>query len=345
MRSTAALRLLAATILALLAGCDNGQSQSSQTQAGPPPLPEVRLGYFANVSHAQAVLGVASGDFQNALGQTKLITKIFNAGPELITAINAGAIDIGYVGPGPVLSADVASGGQAVRVISGAAANGVVIVAGKDSGIHNLQDLKGKRIATPQLGNTQDVSARHYVTAILGQPDSNNVKEVRNSQQSAMMANDQIDAAWVPEPWGARLINETGAVLIGQEKDLWPDHQFSLTVIVTTPQFLADHPDVIEKILSVHHRWTQRLAADSSQYADQLNNVLVALGGKRLPPDVMRSALARTEFTDDPLPKTFAMMEQWSHDLKFINSAPSLEGLFATDIIKKLKSAPATTQP
>jgi NitT/TauT family transport system substrate-binding protein len=334
-----------AAFFGLLAGCDNGQNQSSQTQAGPPPLAEVRLGYFANVTHAQAVLGVASGEFQAALGQTKLTTKVFNAGPELITALNAGAIDIGYVGPGPVLSADVASRGQAVRVIAGAAANGVVIVASKDSGIHTLADLKGKRIATPQLGNTQDVSARHYVTEVLGQPDSDNVKEVRNSQQSGMMARGFIDAAWVPEPWGARLINEAGAVLIGEEKDLWPDHRFSLTVIVTTPKFLAEHPDVIEKILEVHHHWTQRLTADPLQYADQLNDALVALGGKKIPAAVMRDALGRTEFTDDPLPQTFATMEQWSHDLKFIDSAPDLTRLFETDIITKLASAGAASQP
>lgn len=334
-----------AVLFALLTACDNGQGQNAQTNAGPPPLAEVRLGYFANVTHAQAILGVSSGDFQSALGQTKLSTKVFNAGPELITAINAGRIDIGYVGPGPVLAANATSGGQAIRVISGSAANGVVIVASKDSGIHTLSDLKSKRIATPQLGNTQDVSARHYVTAILHQPDANNVKEVRNSQQAAMMGNDQIDAAWVPEPWGARLINDTGAILIGEEKDLWPDQKFSLTVIVTTPQFLADHPDIVEKILTVHRRWTQRLSADSSQYADQLNDALAALGGKKLPSDVMRSALARTLFTDDPLPQTFSTMEQWSHDLKFIDSAPSLNGLFATDIMNKITSTTATTQP
>jgi len=178
------LKCALAALFSLLIGCDKSQSQSSQTQSAPPPLAELRLGYFANVTHAQAVLGVASGEFQSALGQTQLTPKVFNAGPELITALNAGAIDIGYVGPGPVLSADVSSRGQGIRVIAGAAANGVVIVASKDSGIHTLADLKGKRIATPQLGNTQDVSARHYVTEILGQPDAENVKEVRNSQQS-----------------------------------------------------------------------------------------------------------------------------------------------------------------
>jgi len=345
MRSQSLFCALAA-VFGLLAACNKSPDQSSPAQAAaPPPLAEVRLGYFANITHAQAVLGVASGEFQAALGQTKLTTKVFNAGPELITALNAGAIDVGYVGPGQVLSADVSSRGQAVRVIAGAAANGVVIVASKDSGIHTLADLKGKRIATPQLGNTQDVSARHYVTEVLGQPDSDNVKEVRNSQQSGMMVRGLIDAAWVPEPWGARLINEAGAVLIGEEKDLWPDHRFSLTVIVTSPQFLADHPETIEKLLEVHHHWTQRLTADPMQYAGQLNDALVALGGKKVPAAVMRGALGRTEFTDDPLPQTFATMEQWSHNLKFIDSAPDLNGLFETDILTKLAGAPATTQP
>jgi NitT/TauT family transport system substrate-binding protein len=324
-----------------ISGCDKGQPASGT----PPPLDAVTLGYFANVTHAQAVLGVVSGEFQAALGPTQLKTKVFNAGPELIQALNAGAVDIGYVGPGPVLSADVNSNGQAVRVISGAAANGVVIVASKESGIHTLADLKGKRLATPQLGNTQDVSARHYVTAVLGQPDSSNVKEIRNSQQAGMMARGLIDAAWVPEPWGARLIHETGAVLVGEEKDLWPTHEFSLTVIVTSPKFLAEHADIVEKILKVHHSWTQKLSAHPADYADQLNDALVALGGKKLPSDVLQAALARTEFTDDPLPDTFKTMEQWSHDLNFIKSAPDLTGLFETSIIHGLTESQPAGQP
>jgi NitT/TauT family transport system substrate-binding protein len=327
-----------AVLFGLLAACNKSQTETSSNEA-PLPLPEVRLGYFANVTHAQAVLGVWSGQLQAALGPTHLTTKVFNAGPELIEAMDAGAVDVGYVGPGPVLAAYVNSRGEAVRVVAGAAANGVVIVASKDSQIHSLPDLKGKRIATPQLGNTQDVSARHYVTAVLGQPDADNVKEVRNSEQGGMMARGLIDAAWVPEPWGARLMSETGAALIGEEKDLWPDHEFSLTVVVTTPAFLAAHRDVIEKILSVHHQWTQRLSLDPLRWADQLND------GKKLPADVLRGALLRTKFTDDPLPKTFSTMEQWSHDLKFINSAPELTDLFEMNIIRKVADTRAAGQP
>src|SRR5687767_13397062 len=120
------------------------------------PISELRIGYFANVTHAQGVLGVSSGEFAAAIAPAKLSAKVFNAGPSLIEALFAGEVDIGYVGPGPVLSAHTRSRGEGIRIISGAAANGVLIVARKNSAITALADLKGKKIATPQHGNTQD---------------------------------------------------------------------------------------------------------------------------------------------------------------------------------------------
>jgi NitT/TauT family transport system substrate-binding protein len=331
-------------------GCDRAKDasvDSSTSSSASSPLAVVRLGYFANLTHAQAVLGVSSGDFQKALGPTQLSTKVFNAGPELVQALNAGAIDIGYVGPGPALSAFANSHGEALRVVAGAAANGVVIVARQGSGIRTMQDLKGRQIVTPQLGNTQDVSARHYVTAVLGQSDSSNVKGVPNSQQPGLFDRGTVDAAWVPEPWGERLMDQTGATLVGEEEDLWPGHEFALTVIVTTPEFLAAHPDVVGEVLNVHHVWTVRLSANAEQYADQLNQALSDLSKtKPMPAGLVRQALARIAFTDDPLPATFATMGQWSSDLGFSRGAPNLTGLFETGIMSKIAGAsPAATQP
>jgi NitT/TauT family transport system substrate-binding protein len=328
-------------ILLLTALCGIGGCSKAGAGGPPPPLAEVRLAYFANVTHAQAVLGVYSGDFQNALGPIKLKTKVFNAGPELMQALNAGEVDIAYVGPGPVISAQANSNGTAVCVLSGAAANGVAIVARRDSGITSLKDLAGKRIATPQLGNTQDVSARHFITAVLGQSNANNVLPIPNSQQAGMMLRGKIDAAWVPEPWASRLISDAGAVLIGEEKDLWPGGRFALTVVVTTPRFLAAHPDVLQKMLAVHHQWTTRLQENPHAYSDQLNAALAALTGMKLPASVLQSAIDRTQFTDDPLEQTFMIMGQWSADLKFIPAAPALTGLFQTDIIHSLSGGAA----
>jgi NitT/TauT family transport system substrate-binding protein len=328
----------------LVSGCR--KSDTSSPNSAPAPLTELRLGYFANVTHAQAVLEVASGELQAALGPVQLKTKVFNAGPELMQALNAGEIDIGYLGPGPVISEQAVSRGQAVRVIAGAAANGVIIVARKDAGIATMADLKGKRIATPQLGNTQDVAARHYVTAVLGQPNADNVLPVPNSQQAGLMAAGKIDAAWAPEPWGERLIDQTGAVLIAEEKDLWPQKQFTLTVVITSPQFLAAHPDVIQKLLVVHHQWTQRLQANPQAYAGQLGDALAALsGGKKLSNKVLADSLAKTQFTDDPLPETFSTMGQWSADLNFIKAPPDLTGRFETGIIRQIVGASPATVP
>src|SRR5258706_1678012 len=187
-----------AITIALPLGCDRdkGSTSSASNQ-------EVRIGYFANVTHAQAVLGVSTGAFQKAVAPAKVSTKVFNAGPSLIEALNAGEIDIGYVGPGPALNAHAKGRGEKIRVIAGAAANGVLIVARKDSGINSLADLAGKRVATPQLGNTQDISAKHYLMHELKEKDVNNVLAVANTEQAALMKQKGVDADWKPEPWGA----------------------------------------------------------------------------------------------------------------------------------------------
>jgi NitT/TauT family transport system substrate-binding protein len=319
-----------------LAGCDAGQAENG-------PLAEVRLGYFPNLTHAQAVLGVESGDFAQAISPVKLTTKIFNAGPSLIEALLANEIDIGYVGPGPALTAFDRSEGQGIRIIAGGAANGVVIIARQGAGISELKDLKGKRLATPQIGNTQDISARHYLKSVLGEQDLRNILSIPNAEQVAMMQRGEIDAAWVPEPWGARLMAEAGGVLVGQEKDLWPDKQFTLTVVVTTPEFLMRHPDVVQKMLAVHRQWTERLGNDPQKYLPELERALLALNGRKLPAGVLADAMGRVEFTDDPLERTLEAVARWSYELEFFRQPLDLNGLVDVTILRRLQRS--TTRP
>jgi NitT/TauT family transport system substrate-binding protein len=323
-----------ALVAAALALWQVSARRKSQAHA---PVTEVRLGYFANLSHAQAVLGVSSGEIEQAISPAKLKTKVFNAGPSLVEALFAGEIDIGYVGPGPALAAHARSKGQGIRVIAGAAANGVLIVARKDSGISTIADLKGKRIATPQHGNTQDIAARHYLSAELGEKNDNNILPVPNAEQSGMMSRGQIDAAWAPEPWGSRLVAETGATIVAEEKDLWPGKQFALAVVVTTPEFLEKHPDVVAKVLGVHRAWTARLTADPKSHLSELGAALLTLTGKKLPPGVLESAITRVTFTDDPLPDTFKTMGQWTYDLGFEQQPARLGTLFDLNVLKELQ--------
>ncbi len=316
-------------------GCNNNEARNS----------EVRIGYFGNLTHAQAVLGVESGEFQQAIGPGKhLVPSVYNAGPSLIEALLAGEIDIGYVGPGPALAAHARTRGRGIRVIAGAANNGVLIVARKDSGIHSLADLRDKQLATPQLGNTQDISARHYLTSVLGQEKLGNVLPISNTEQSALMQRKQIDASWAPEPWGSRLIAETGATLIARESDLWPDGQFNLTVVVTTPEFLEKHPDIVASVLNVHRNWTQRLRDEPAKYIPDLERALLKLNGKKLPPGVMAAAIKNVTFANDASESTFRVQSQWAYDLEFSLVPTRVEGLIQP-VLQQPATRPTKSNP
>lgn len=321
---------------------DNDNNNGASTNAKPV---EVRLGYFANLTHAQAVLGVHSGEFQTAIKPHTLTTRVFNAGPSMIEALFAGEIDIGYIGPGPAVGAFEKSRGEDIRVIAGAAANGVVIVASPESGIRTMADLKGKRIATPQIGNTQDLAARHYLVHELQQADANNVLPIPNAEQAAMMTRGQIDAAWAPEPWGARLEKEAGGIVIAEEKDLWPEKEFVLTVIIVRPEFMQQHPDIVENMLGVHVYWTERLQDDAAGQVPQLHKALLSLTGKSLDKEVLERAIGRVKFTNQPMNRTFEVMAQWALDLGFSKSKQDLSALVDLSALERVLGAAATTRP
>jgi NitT/TauT family transport system substrate-binding protein len=176
------------------------------------------------------------------------------------------------------------------------------------------------------------------MTAVLKQPNSDNVLPFPNADQAGMMSRGDIDASWAPEPWGSILISTAGAKLIGEEKDLWPNKQFSLTVIVTTPDFLSAHPEMVEKLLAVNHLWTTRLNADPQKYVPQLEQALETLTGKRLAPGVTADALARVKFTEDLDSETFQANAQWAYDLGFAKEKPDLGSLIDLSILKKVQS-------
>ena len=326
--SLSSFRLLAPLALALGA---LSASAEDAPKAPPKDAPkEVRLGYFANLTHAQAVLGVESGAFAKAVAPAKFDTKVFNAGPSLIEALFAGEIDIGYVGPGPAINAWSKSKGQGIRVISGAAANGVIIVAGPNSGIKTLADLKGKKIATPQLGNTQDIAAKWYVKNVLKQDDTDNIIPIPNAEQANLLKRGDIDAAWSPEPWATRLIKEGGATAIAEEKDLWKSAdnsgEFSLTLVVTTPEFLAAHPETVRAFLAEHQRLTAELVKDPAKQVNALANGISRASGKSISRVLVAEALPHVKFTCDPLAATLAVQAQWAFDTKVLKDKVKLEG-------------------
>ncbi len=322
-------RLLPILMLTLLLiGCDRGESDRTT----------VRLGYLANLTHAQAVLGVSSGDFAAAIAPMTLNAKAFGAGPALIEALFAGEIDLAYIGPGPALNAYARSRGQAVRIIAAAANNGVAIVAAKDSDIQTLADLAGHRIATPQRGNTQDLSARHYYQTTFNADPADHIVAIPNAEQPGLLARGQIDAAWSPQPWATLLITQSGGRLIAEEKSLWPDGEFNSTVVITTPQFLQSHPAIIESILATHCKWTRRLQNDPAATLPDLEAALFKLTQKKLPPGLLADAIESITFTNRPLPDTFSTYADWTFDAGLAKAPIDTANLIDTTLLDRIES-------
>lgn len=314
------LRFALALLLAGAVACRPAQDSRAE-------LAVLKLGYFANLSHAQAVLGVESGAYAQAVAPCRLETKIFNAGPSLIEALNAGEIDVGYVGPGPALNAWIKSKGLGLRIISGGAANGVVLVVSAQSGITKLAELKGRRLATPQLGNTQDIAARWQLKFALQQDNLDNVLPIPNAEQLKMMERGQIDAAWSPEPWATRLIHEAGGKLLLEEKDLWPHKEFSLTVVITRPEFLAAHPQEIAALLKQHARLTGELNSEPDKLVPALAAEISKLAGKTIKATLISNALKRVKFTNDPMPDSLKIQAEHAFDLGLYKEAGDLRGM------------------
>jgi NitT/TauT family transport system substrate-binding protein len=320
-------------MLLVLAGC-GGASGGSSTTSSSGPL-TVHLGYFPNITHAVAVDGVANGAFKQALGSNvTLDTKTFNAGPAEIEALLAGDIDIGYVGPNPAVNGYVKSHGSALRVIAGAASGGALFIVRPGAHIQSARDLSGKKLATPQLGGTQDISLRHYLqqhdlqTADKGGTVS--VVPTDNASILTLFKQGQIDGAWVPEPWASRLIVEDGGQVFVDERTLWPNNQFITTVVVARKAFLDQHPDLVAKFLQAHVETVQYIKAHPDQAQATVNSEIVRItNGKPLAPTVLKGAFTHLDITYDPLQQTFLQSADNAYQLGFLGSSkPDLKDIF-----------------
>ncbi|MER8184146.1 aliphatic sulfonate ABC transporter substrate-binding protein [Kitasatospora sp. NPDC094015] len=268
----------------------------------------VKIGYFANLTHGTPLVGLQEGLFQKELGATRIKPQIFNAGPAEIEALNAGSVDIGWIGPSPAVNGYVQSRSQALRIIGGSASGGVKLVVNPDR-IKTLGDLKGKRIATPQLGNTQDVALLNYLAQqgykVDPQSGAGDVSVVRTDNKVTPDAyrSGSIDGAWVPEPTASTLVAR-GAKLLLEEKDLWPDQQFVITNIIVSQRFLKEHSDVVEAVLRGSVHTNAFIKANPDKAEADANDAIRAAGGNALEPAVLDPAWRSIDFLDDPLAGT-----------------------------------------
>jgi NitT/TauT family transport system substrate-binding protein len=304
-----------------------------------PPAPvTLRLGYFPNVTHATAIVGVEGGIFQDALGNNPLELSTFNAGPAAVEALFSDAIDATYVGPNPAINGFVQSHGEALRIISGATSGGAALVVRQ--GINGPADLRGKKLATPQLGNTQDVALRYWLKQNGLSTDTNGGGDVRilpqeNSQTLDTFKQGQIDGAWVPEPWVTRLVQEGNAKILLNEKDLWPDGQFVTTHLVVRTKFLKDHPEIVARLLEGQIRATAFVLDHPAESQALVDEGIKKITGKGIAPQVIQAAWANMTFTMDPLPSSLKASADHAKELGLLDDV-SLSGIYDLRLLNAL---------
>ena len=323
-------------LASLLLLCSAALAASAQTT--------IRVGAFPNITHAQAMVGKANGWFDKAMGpQVKVQWTSFNAGPAAIEALFGGAIDMTYVGPNPAINGYVRSNGEALRVVAGAASGGASLIVRNDSGIQKPEDFHGKRVASPQFGNTQDVALRNWLRSH-GMKTNDKGGDVQivpmaNPDQLTLFLKKDLDAAWAPEPWATRLIHDGNGRLFIDERSLWPNGQFVIGLLVVNAKFLTSHPDLVKNWIRAHVELTDWIDAHPSNAKQLLNQQIQSETGKALPPIVLDEAFARMQVTYDPLHSALSTAAQQAFDDGFLGrQMPDLSRLYDVTLLNQVLS-------
>ncbi len=292
----------------------------------------VRVGHLPNLTHAQAVIGRAGGWFEERLGG-RVEWRHFNAGPSAMEALLAGAIDLAYIGPSPAINVFVRSQGGAIRLIAGGASGGASLVVRRGCGIERPEDFLGKKVAAPEVGNTQDVALRHWLSSYGLRPRAQggdvDVLAINNPDILSLFLRGSLDAAWVPEPWATRLLQEAGGALFLDERDLWPEGRFPTTVLVAGTAFLRSHRDVVERFVRAHAELTEWLGRHPEEARRRLNEGLAQWLGAPLPEAIVEEAWSRVEFVAEPPAEALTVLAKRAWELGFLPGAepPDLSGL------------------
>jgi len=270
---------------------------------------EVRIAYFPNITHIQALVGISQGTFEEAFGdEIKVTFRNFNAGPAEIEAFFAGEIDIGYIGPIPAINGFSKSDGDII-IIAGASNAGAVLVAGAGTNIKSVSELAGKKVAIPQFGNTQHLALLKILTDNNLKPSASggtvDVIQAENPDIKTLMDKGDIQAAFVPEPWGTRLINEIGAEIILDYDQILLDGEYpSTAVVIVSADFMKKHPDLVEKFLQAHVELTRYITENQYEAAIIANEQIEKITGSKLKESDLHDAFKKLIITYDPSVKS-----------------------------------------
>jgi NitT/TauT family transport system substrate-binding protein len=333
-------RLISILTAGVLTACGAASSAApATTDSGPVTL---RFGYFPNLTHATALVGVQKGFLASALGpNVTLENHTYNAGPEEVTSLLSGALDAGFLGPNPAVNAYVQSHGEAVRVIAGGTSGGALLVV-KPS-IASPADLRGKKIADPQLGGTQDIALRWYLKTQGLNADAAGGGDVHilpqdNATTLSAFRQGQVDGAWLPEPWASRLIVEGGAKILVDERDLWPGGKFITTNLVVRTEYLKAHPGTVHKLLEGLYTTNAYLNSNPAESQATVNSAIGQVAGKALAANIVNGAWTHLTFTLDPLAASLAASADHQRKLGLTSSSIPLKGIYDLKLLNEVLS-------
>lgn len=350
----AAIALAVVPVFALLSACGYGSDDDKKTDPAAAPqsagassaakansASELRLGFFANVTHATPLVGLKEGFFAKELGTTKITPTVFNAGPAAIEALKGGSLDATYIGPNPSISGFTSTNGELLRIVAGTTSGGASLVV--KPGINGPADLKGKKIASPQLGGTQDVAVRAWLANNGLKTDTKGGGDVSivptdNAQTLALFKSGELDGGWLPEPWATRLIQEAGGKTLVDERTLWPNGKFVTTNLIVRKDFLDKHPDTVEALLRGQLATTEWINGNADKAKASVNAQLLEYTKKELPQAVIDAAWPNIEVTNDPLASSLLKLKDEGVKVGVTKDA-DINGIYDLTILNKLLTA------
>ena len=295
---------------------------------------KLRVAFFPSIGHAVPIIGLENGIFQGEIGeQIKIETKIFDSGPQVIESIFAGSIDIAYVGPGPIINGFLKSDGNDIKILSGAASGGASFIVQTNSGLDSIENFDGKRIASPQISNSQDVSLRHYLVSNGLKPVEKGgtvfVLNISNPDIYTLFAKGEIDGAWVSEPWATLLVEELGGVRLFNEEKLWPDEQFASVLLIARTNYLENNPEIIQNWVESHKETVSWINSNPDKSKIIFSNFLKNYMGKSLPSKIIDESFSNLVITSDPIKNSVLTFAERADSLGYLGrTGYNLDGIF-----------------
>ena len=295
---------------------------------------KLRIAYFPNIGHAVPIIGVEKGFFQSGIGDDVIIeTRVFDSGPQVIESLFANSVDLAYVGPGPAINGFLNSQNKNVNILAGAASGGASFIVHPDSEINQASDFVGKKIAAPQIGNTQDVSLRHYLVENGLTPAEKGgtviVYNIPNPDIYTLFVKGEVDGAWVAEPWATILENELEGKRLFKEEQLWPNNEFASVLLIANSDYVKQNPELISDFMSSHQTTVEWINENPIDTRIEFNNFLDSYLGRSLSDEVVDISLTNLRITSDPIMDSVYSFAEKADSLGYLGrNGYDLSGIF-----------------